>query len=448
MWPELIGAGIGAISGLMGSGSDQPKQITQTTNSSTNSSAQAQPWAQAQPTYDAYTGLLNSIATTPLQYFQSPTFANNVVPASAATQQGWNTALGAVPYYTSGATQAMQGVPYYGQGANMMMQGTNPMMQGANMMGGAALSQTGMLGTANQNYGQLSNAADVANNPNVQNQLAANQQQVTQALNEQWLPEVQQQAVAGNAVGSSRQGIAQSQSIERAAQELANANANTMLTAYGQGLSAQQAALGMTPAMLQAQTAPAMTQYQGGQMMGGAGQQAVQAGQAYGAGAQQAGQAGNLQMQGAQSASQVGMSQEAYDQALLNEQRNAWSFNQQAPYQQTQFVGQGLNAFVPYASQTSSSQTTGSTSGTNPYYAPQDPFAAAIGGAMTGASLGNSLFGSPTSTTTPYPSTYPTNLSSPMYSQPSQTPLYYPTQTPYQNPYSYPYPNTMYGYNS
>lgn len=415
----LIGAALGAASGFFGSKSSQPKNIQSSSTSSGNTSSYAQPWQQAKPLYDQYTAMLGQIANKTPQYFQSPTFAGNVIGPSQATQQSWGLGQGAIGNYGAGANQAMQGVPLYGQGAGMMMQGTNPMMQGAGMMGGAAQNQQGILGTSGQNFNQLSNAADVANNPWVQGQLAANQQNVTQALKEQWLPQIQQQTVGGNAMGSSRQGVAQAQGMERAAQQLANTNASTMLNAYGQGLGAQQAALGLTPAMLEAQKAPGMTQFQGGQMMGQAGQQAVNAGQAYGLGAQQAGLAGNLQMQGAGAAAGIGQSQEGYDQRLLDEQRRAWEFQQMEPYQRTSFLQQGLNAFLPYMQQFGTSYGSGTNQSTNPYYQPQNPWASAIGGAFAGAGIGNNIgnwFGGRGSSPNPFNSGYQVpNYSNPMY---------------------------------
>ena len=285
----LIGAGLGALGGLFGGGGN--RNATTNTSSSYSGTQYATPYGPAQPIYDAYIQQLLNAARTPLQYYPGQGY----VGPSEATQQGQSLQLGSVPYYTGGAQLAQQGVPLYGQGAGMMMQGTNPMMQGAGMMGGAAGQQAGILGTSGQNFGQLSTAADVANNPWVQGQLGANAQQVGQQLRESWLPAIQQGAAGGRAMGSSRQGIAQGQGIERAAQQLANTNAATMLGAYGQGLGAQQYALGQTGAMLGAQTAPAQTMFEGGQMMGAAGQQAAAAGGLYGQGAAQMGQAGNLQ---------------------------------------------------------------------------------------------------------------------------------------------------------
>lgn len=388
MWPLVAGATLGAASGFFGSKDKQPQNLQQSGSSQSTATNQVTPWGPAAGLYNQYAGMLGQAASTPLQYFQSPDFAGNVVGPSAATQQGWGLGQGAIGNYSAGANQAMQGVPMYGQGAGMMMQGTNPMMQGAGMMGGAAQNQQGILGTSGMNYNQLSNAADVANNPWVQNQLAANEQNVTQALTEQWLPQIQQQAVGGNAVGSSRQGIAQAQGMQRAAGELGRINAATQLNAYQQGLGAQQAALGMTPAMLEAQKQPGMTQFQGGQMMGQAGQQAVQAGQAYGLGAQQAGQAGNLQMQGAGAAMGIGQSQEAYDQQRLDEQRRAHEFNQMAPWQTAQMFGQGLSPFVPYAQSTQTMNQSYQGQATNPNYKQSNPWASALGGAMAGASFG------------------------------------------------------------
>lgn len=146
-------------------------------------------------------------------------------------------------------TLAGQEVPYFpGQTyvgpSDLTQGGVNSMLQG--------------LGVANRNYSQLSNAADVANNPWVQGMLGVNAQNVGQALKEQWLPAANGSAVAvgSGGLGSSRAGLMNAQAVERASQQLNNANQGTLLNAYQQGLGAQQNALAQTGNMLQYQLAP------------------------------------------------------------------------------------------------------------------------------------------------------------------------------------------------
>lgn len=386
MWPLIAAAALGAAAGLAG----RNKNKTTTTSSYgwDVGTRYATPYGPAQGIYNKYIKQLFLASQRPLQYYPKQGY----VGPSDATKQAWGLQLGAVPYYTGGAQMASQGVPLYGQGAGMMMQGTNPMMLGAGMMGGAAGQQAGILGTSGQNFGQLSTAADVANNPWVQGQLGANAQQVGQQLRESWLPAIQQGAAGGRAMGSSRQGIAQGQGIERAAQQLANTNAATMLGAYGQGLGAQQYALGQTGAMLGAQTAPAQTMFEGGQMMGAAGQQAAAAGGLYGQGAAQMGQAGNLQQQGAGAAYGAGGSREMYQQRKLDNAMRRWEFNQMEPWQRLSMIQGGLNTFLPFATEENRSEGSRSTTGPNPYY--QSPLQAALGGAAMGMGMYNSFGGS------------------------------------------------------
>lgn len=385
MWPLIIAAGIGAAAGL--AGRNKNKNLTTYDSKEYSGTQYASPYLPAMGIYDNYNQLLWHASQAPLQYYTGQGY----VGPSDATQRAWGLQQGAIPYYTGGARMASRGVPLYGQGAGMMMQGTRPMMQGAGMMGGAARSQAGILGTSGQNFGQLSTAADVANNPWVQGQLGANAQQVGQQLRESWLPAIQQGAAGGRAMGSSRQGIAQGQGIERTAQQLANTNAATMLNAYGQGLGAQQYALGQTGAMMEAQKAPAQTLFQGGQMMGAAGQQAAAAGGLYGQGAAQLGQAGNLQQQASGAAYGTGASQEMYEQRKLQDAMSRWNFQQMEPWQRLNMTQQGLNTFLPFATQHSSGSSSGTTTGPNPYY--QSPFQAALGGAAMGMGMYNAFGG-------------------------------------------------------
>ena len=129
----------------------------------------------------------------------------------------------------------------------------------------AAANQAQAAQTAQNNYGFLSNAADVANNPYVQAQLAQNASNVTDQLTNQWLPQVNSGAQQVNALGSSRQGLMQGQAVGDAAKALANANANTQMNAYNSGLAAQQNALGSLGSLQTGIANPANTMLGAGQ---------------------------------------------------------------------------------------------------------------------------------------------------------------------------------------
>ena len=177
------------------------------------------PWEQAAPAYGELASRTNALAA------QNPEW----VGPSQQTQQGLEALYGAIP--------------------------------GMNQVGNTAMD----------NYKFLSQAADVANNPYVQGMVGANQQSVNKQLTEQWLP-----ALAGNAVsagsgsmGSSRAGLAQGNAVGNAAQQLGQANASLLNTAYGQGLTAQQHALSSLGAVQQGMLMPAQALQAAGQQMEG-----------------------------------------------------------------------------------------------------------------------------------------------------------------------------------
>ncbi len=111
----------------------------------------------------------------------------------------------------------------------------------------AALGSMGALGqTAIKNFNFLSNAADVANNPQVQAMAKANEQQVNQNLQRNLLPALQNAGVGGGGLGSSRLGLAQGQALGDTSRNLANTNAQMMLGAYHGRCNAVPIPLGNT----------------------------------------------------------------------------------------------------------------------------------------------------------------------------------------------------------
>ena len=211
------------------------------------------------------------------------------------------------------------------------------MMQGAAMSGYGALP--GMMGVNQQalnNYGMLSNAADVANNPYVQGQLAANQRSALGGLAAA-MPAVNQGAQGVNQLGSSRHGMMQGKAIGDTMAGLANTNASTMLNAYGQGLGAQQTALGQTGQMLGNLQAP--TNWMG------------QLGQMYGQGAQMQGQGANALAQGGSMLGQAGQTVEGYQQKALDDAKARYQFQFQEPWMRMQNLNQMTNAYSPYGVQ-------------------------------------------------------------------------------------------------
>lgn len=314
-----IGAGLGAIGGLLGRDSNPTTSISGQ-NSSASSGQNQGSWVPnqaAMPLYGMLAQQTRTLGQTPQGFFPGQTY----VAPSAPTQIGTALQMGSIPAWMQGAQQA-----------------------------------SGAAGIAGQNYGELSGQqmTDVASNPYVQAMMGANQQQVKEGLLRNAIPAINQQFEAGNSLGSSRHGLMQGQAIGDAAQALANANAGTMLGAYGQGLQTRLGALGNLGSVQQGYAAPAG-------MMGQA------AGQAY----------------------QAGQGVEGYQQAALQDAMDRWNFQYQEPLQRLGILQQGINALQPlgtrYGSDTSYSQ--GAEAGTEPNPAYQSPFQAALGGAMSGAGL-------------------------------------------------------------
>jgi len=125
---------------------------------------------------------------------------------------------------------------------------------------------SGMLGIAPQYAGQAGEfgdawsrglgASDVANNPYVQDMMAANARTVNDNLTRKMLPEIQQGAVQAGGSNNARQGIAEGVAMGDASEALANANAQTQMDAYRSGLGHEQAMMSQANALRDAGMAP------------------------------------------------------------------------------------------------------------------------------------------------------------------------------------------------
>jgi hypothetical protein len=181
-------------------------------------------------------------------------------------------------------------------------------------------------------------AADVANNPYVNQMLDAQARNVGDQLTRQWLPGIRQGASLAGQTGSTRQGVAEGVAIGDAAKALADATAQTQLNAYGQGLQQRTAAMAALPQMAQLGMLP-------GQTMQGLGQQ-----------------------------------QEQYLQRQIDEAVNRFNFYQQEPWQRLNYAN-AIYSGIPWNSSATSTQASGGSS----------KAANALGGAMMGASLASPL---------------------------------------------------------
>jgi hypothetical protein len=293
-------------------------------SSTSNQSSSLTPNSAMMPMLGYGGALGQSIMDQPTGYFPGQGY----VGPSGLTQEGVDLAsqAGRTMAGTAGgydtAGNMMQNAAQYGYGA----------VPGLNQVG-----QTGL-----QNYNFLSNAADVANNPYVQNQLAANQRIAMGSLG-QAMPMVNQGAQGVNALGSSRHGMMQGKAIGDTMGGLMNTNASTMLNAYGQGLGAQQNALSQIGNVQQG--LQGSTDWMG------------KLGQMYGAGADMQGKGANALAQGAGMLGQAGQTVEDYQGRALQDSMNRYNFQFQEPWQRLQNINQVTNAYQPYGVQQGTGQS-------------------------------------------------------------------------------------------
>ena len=253
----------------------------------------ATPWAGVQPNlYDLYARAMSQV----------------------------NTPMGFYPYNTVAPQSGLTGA---GQGAALDF---------------AQNAMPGYIETGNNALASLFQAPDVASNPYVNGMLEAQARGVGDQLTRQWLPAVRQGASLAGQTGSSRQGVAEGVAIGEAAKALTNAAAQTQLSAYDRGLSAQAQAAQMLPMMSQ------------------------------------------LGMMPAQTMQQVGSQQEAYLQKQIDEAVNRFNFYQTEPWQRLNYAN-AIYSGVPWNS--SSTQTSNAGSGSTA--------ANVLGGGLTGYSLGSAL---------------------------------------------------------
>jgi len=158
---------------------------------------------------------------------------------------------GAQPHLTSLFSQAQNlnasGSPGYYPGQTFA--GRDPLSdQAQNLkLNYATSSMPGQIYDAQRAQSFALNSPDAANNPYVQNMMQSNQFLANRNLNENLLPQIASGAMAAGQVGGSRQGIAEGLAMRGTQEALANANASTMMDAYGKGLGAQQGALALSP---------------------------------------------------------------------------------------------------------------------------------------------------------------------------------------------------------
>ena len=163
------------------------------------------------------------------------------------------------------------------------------------------------------------NSYDVASNPVVANAAKAATNPIMTQLKEEVLPGISSGAISSGGLGSSRQGIAQAQGIERASRAAMDTSAGVYNQAYAQGLSALGNTLGLMPSLQQASFVPGAAQ------------------------------------------SAVGAQERELNQAKINEDMARYSYNQNLPFQN--LVEYGNTVSKPFGgTSTSAVQATGNSS--------------------------------------------------------------------------------------
>ena len=233
--------------------------------------------------------------------------AANIYGNAGVSQQGYGDAMD-ILYGAAGMAPGVAAA--YGGAAGMAPGVSNAFNTAAGAYGQGAGAQAALLPGANENFQFLSNAADLSNNPYVEQQADAMTRRLNQNFSENLLPGINAGANQVNALGSSRHALAQAQGAERTQEQLSRGLADLYSNAYQTGIGAQTSALGQTGAMLNNQLAPANALSQGAQQnlqgMQAMGQGANYLNQGMGA----MGQGGQYLQQGAQ-----GLQQGAADYA-------------------------------------------------------------------------------------------------------------------------------------
>lgn len=221
---------------------------------------------------------------------------------------------------------------------------TQPQLASQQYLQDYAQSVQPLIGAGQQTAGFLAGggAMDVANNPYVTGVGDVLTGQISDRLMRDVLPSIRSQYRPGQAFGGSRENLAVGRAVEGATQEMGDALRQLYGSAYGQGLQATGEAQRNLPQMAQLGAYPA------------------------------------------QLLEDVGAQQRAYEQALIQEDINRFTFEHERPYEKVNRLMNTVGG-AQYGSQTT---LPGPGSQTN-------PFAAALGGAATGASLGAAvpLFG-------------------------------------------------------
>ena len=332
-----LGTGLGsaaagaAAGGVLGAGGRDSRESLEGINQTVNRGQSSfTPAGAAAPLYGNVAGIGQQLGGTPTPYFPGMGY----VGPSGPTQQGINLGMGALPYYGQAAQTSAAAAPLMG----------------------------GLLGQGLGNYNFLSNAADVGQNPYVQDMMSQNARLLNRNFTEGLMPQIRGSSVGVNALGSSRQGIAEGLAARGTQEAISDANERLLLGAYGQGLGAQTSALGQTGSMLNNLMAP---------------------GQAYG-------QAAGYLGQGGQAALGYGQAVEGYQQRALQDAMSRFNYQYQEPWQRAAQMGQVMGLLQPIGMQNTSGIGQGQTQTPNPNY--QSLASGMLQGALGGGMMGYGMY--------------------------------------------------------
>ena len=200
------------------------------------------------------------------------------------------------------------------------------------------------MNAAQQGLGFALNAPDIANNPVYQEMAGAIRGEVNRNLTENLLPQIRATDIAGGGF-SSRGALAEGEAVAGTSEALSDALARMGAQAYGQGLQAQSAALGMMPGI--------------------------------------AGQYANLLGMGPQALMQAGMLERAQAERELGQEQYLHEFGQMEPWRRYQMA---LGLTMPMA--------TAFGEGMGRQMSATDPsIMQMIGGGLGLAGMGAGLFG-------------------------------------------------------
>lgn len=217
---------------------------------------------------------------------------------------------------------------------------TNPQVSGQNMALGAAGTQNNLGTQSADALGRFQTGSfwDPSSNAMLSGAVDAAVRPIQQNLTEVALPAIRNEAVTTGNFGGNRQGIAEGQAVRGASQAIGDTASKLVQGTYNTNVDAVLKSLGLTPTIQGAQTTGAVT------------------------------------------TSGVGDVQQAMQQAQLNEQVNAFNFDNNANFLKSKEIMSLLQG-LPGGTTTSTGNV------------PQpNKVAGALGGAASGAALGSAIF--------------------------------------------------------